>query len=159
MSERRDDTLERLEARVKEIWQAAAKAVHDNDLEGIAKTTEDLQGISLDFHLSRRLRAAEITRQTLTWLRDAWPEEGWPEFHRDLARVETGLNEALEAKDLSKIDWWLNEAWTLAMPCRTQDARVHNTRRADPDPLGLAPQVRALIEGRPEPEGQEPSTP
>lgn len=154
-----DETLERLEVRVKEIWAALGKAVTEHDVEAIDAGTLALEGISLDHALSLRLRAADITQRTLTWLRGAYPEEGFPQFHRDLDRAESGLKDAIEARDSQRLDWWLRECWETPMPLRTQDQRVtrtHLSHTAD-DILGLSPQVKRMIEEHPtqpdEPEG------
>jgi len=155
MNERKDSTMDALTARVRTIFTEVGRAVNEHDLEGLKAGTEQLHQATYAWHLSRRLKAVVIVRDTMDFLAGAYPAEGWPGFAEMLGQLRMNLNASVVAEDIEKIDHYLADFISFPLPLKTQDRRVHNTRRPDSNILGLGPEVRALIEGgRTEPAGE-----
>lgn len=87
-------------------------------------------------------------KQTLAWLKGAYPADKYPTFPAQVDCIEVGLTNAFENESQARIDWWIEEALTLPLPAQTTQ-RLGNGYGRQSNPFGLAPQIQRMLEERP----------
>lgn len=148
--------LAHLEKRLPEVVAEIRSAAARHDANGLRASKEEFKSLMEDeaevikvamaMKLLHQAESYIAVKRTVTMLRQAFPADKYPSFPEQIDRVEKGLDDAFHHGTPRDVDWWIKEALTLPLPCRTQQRLPDEP--VTPGPYsGLSPEVVAAIEG------------